>query len=129
MQEKKLGGGSEANIEEILGYAKRKTEEIEEELSKIEQKFNLNNISLTGEDEHVQSLYTFEGEDYKARAANGAPRLPANKSFFESARERKQALSYDIDKYYREAFNQQVVTKEKRKLTGWRLQANGGYEH
>jgi hypothetical protein len=31
----------------------------------IEDKFNLNNVSLTGEDEKYTNLYEFEGEDYK----------------------------------------------------------------
>lgn len=32
----------------------------------IEDKFNLNNVSLTGEEERQQSgLYTFEGQEYR----------------------------------------------------------------
>jgi len=34
----------------------------------LEDKFNLNNVSLTGDDDNKQSnnLYTFEGQDYKS---------------------------------------------------------------
>jgi hypothetical protein len=53
------------SIDEILQYGKKRTKEINDELSKIESKFNLNNISLTGEDaNHDQNLYKWEGEDY-----------------------------------------------------------------
>lgn len=38
-------------------------------------------------------------------------------------------MSYDIDKYYRDALNITTQTKEKKKLKGWRAQANGGYDH
>ena len=38
-------------------------------MNKIEDKFNLNNVSLTGEDEKHSNLYTFEGQDYKKRTA------------------------------------------------------------
>jgi len=46
-------------------------------------------------------------------------------------RERK-AQNYDIDNYYRKAFNTQAPNanpKEKKKLKGWRSIANGGYDH
>ena len=39
-------------------------------------------------------------------------------------------MSYDIDKYYREALNIPAPqTKEKKKLKGWKAHANGGYDH
>lgn len=41
----------EANIEQIIDHSLKKTEEINKVLNKIEDKFNLNNVSLTGEDE------------------------------------------------------------------------------
>lgn len=53
------------NIETIIENSLKKTEEINKTLSKIEDKFNLNNVSLTGEDEKQTDLYMFEGEDYK----------------------------------------------------------------
>lgn len=45
----------------------KKTEQINEVLNKIEDKFNLNNISLMGDDEKQTNLYMFEGEDYKGK--------------------------------------------------------------
>lgn len=38
-------------------------------------------------------------------------------------------MSYDIDKYYREALNIPTQSKEKKKLKGWKAQMNGGYDH
>ena len=38
-------------------------------------------------------------------------------------------MSYDIDKYYREALNMPTQTKEKKKLKGWKASNGGGYEH
>jgi hypothetical protein len=57
----------EANIENIIDYSIKKTAEINQVLNKIEDKFNLNNVSLTGEDEKQNDLYMFEGEDYKTK--------------------------------------------------------------
>lgn len=67
----------------------------------IEDKFNLNSVSLTGEEERQPNggLYTFEGQEYK----RGLVYLEDNLDFIDiGQRERKQVLSYDIDKYYRE---------------------------
>jgi len=70
------GKGFEANIDKIIDHSLKKTEEINKVLSKIEDKFNLNNVSLTGEDEKNTGLYMFEGEDYKSKkTANGNPEL------------------------------------------------------
>jgi hypothetical protein len=59
----------EENIESIIDHSLKKTEEINRVLNKIEDKFNLNNVSLTGEDEKQTNLYMFEGEDYKDKKA------------------------------------------------------------
>lgn len=45
------GKSMEANIDNIIDHSLKRTEEINRVLSKIEDKFNLNNVSLTGEDE------------------------------------------------------------------------------
>lgn len=74
-------------------------------MSMIEDKFNLNNVSLTGEDEKYTNLYEFEGEDYKkTKNANNIIKTQDSDFIDIGQRERKQ-LSYDIDKYYREALN------------------------
>lgn len=41
----------EDNIDKIIEHSLKKTEEINKVLNKIEDKFNLNNVSLTGDDE------------------------------------------------------------------------------
>lgn len=41
---------TEANIDAILEHSFRKTQEISKQLASIEDKFNLNNVSLTGDD-------------------------------------------------------------------------------
>ncbi len=58
---------TEENIDEILLKSKAKTEEFNKELNKIEQRFNLDQISFTGDDQNRESMYYFEGEDYKSR--------------------------------------------------------------
>lgn len=67
-------------------------------------------------------MYYFEGEDYKLKH-----KLEAGEMFLETCRERKKGGIYDIDQYYREAFN--VPIKDKKRLKGWRALANGGYDH
>lgn len=115
---------TEEDIEKILEYGNKKTNEINKEMEKIDTKFNLNNISLTGnEEEDGHDMYYFEGKDYKNNQA-----LPGNHGFIQTSRERKpKAGGYDIDQYYREAFN--VPVKDKKRLRGWRAIANGGYDH
>lgn len=41
----------DSNIDSIIEHSLKRTEEINKVLSKLEDKFNLNNVSLTGEDE------------------------------------------------------------------------------
>lgn len=100
---------NEANIDKILEYGNEKTDEINEELRKIDQKFNLNNISLTGNEvDDGPGMYYFEGEDYKSKQKLDGGRT----GFISASRERKpKAGGYDIDQYYREAFN--VPVKDK----------------
>ena len=115
---------TEKDVEKILKYGNEKTDEINNELNQIETKFNLNDISLTGnENNDAHEMYYFEGEDYKHKR-----KLNGEFGFIETLRERKpKAGGYDIDQYYREAFN--VPAKDKKRLKGWRAVANGGYEH
>lgn len=55
------GQSMEANIDSIIEHSLKRTEEINKDLNKLEDKFNLNNVSLTGEDEKQTDLYMFEG--------------------------------------------------------------------
>ena len=41
---------TDANIDAILEHSLKKTKEISQQLANIEDKFNLNNVSLTGDD-------------------------------------------------------------------------------
>jgi hypothetical protein len=41
---------TDANIDAILEHSLKKTQEISQQLANIEDKFNLNNVSLTGDD-------------------------------------------------------------------------------
>ena len=77
----------ESNIENILSHSVKRTKEIEKSLDTIESKLNLNNVSLTGEDEKTTYLYEFEGKDYKNAGA-----VPKESSFIDiGQRERKPA--------------------------------------
>lgn len=65
----------EANIDNIIDHSLKRTEEINKVLNSLEDKFNLNNVSLTGEDEKQTNLYTFEGQDYKKKTVTAAPEI------------------------------------------------------
>lgn len=54
-----------ANIDSIIEKSMKKTEELEKQLKSIEDKFNLNNVSLTGDDGDAgtkTSIYQMDGE-------------------------------------------------------------------
>ncbi len=55
------GQSMEANIDQIIEHSLKRTEEMNKFLNSLEDKFNLNNVSLTGEDEKQTDLYMFEG--------------------------------------------------------------------
>ena len=98
-------GRPEEDVERILQYALDKTTALNKELAKLEDKFNLANFTIS------DSLYEFEGEDYKK----------ATKMTIDIGnRERRTTGFYDEEKL-------QKVSKAKPK--GWRAQANGGYPH
>lgn len=51
------------NIDKIIDKSLKKTEEFEKQLKSIEDKFNLNSVSLTGDDDgHKTSIYQMDGE-------------------------------------------------------------------
>ena len=115
----------EQNIDSIIDHSIKRTEEINQIMSKIEDKFNLNNVSLTGEDDKHSNLYMFEGQEYKRKYIHTNSDL----DFVDIGKRERNQMSYDIDKYYRDALNIPTQTKEKKKLKGWKAAANGGYDH
>jgi hypothetical protein len=42
-----------ANLDEIISNSLKKTEEFEKKLKNIDEKFNLNSVSLTGDDDYA----------------------------------------------------------------------------
>jgi len=75
-------------------------------------------------------LYTFEGTDFKN--AQNKERIKIEDSLIDIGQRERKQQNYDIDNYYRKAFNTNGPLqpgKEKKKLKGWRSQANGGYDH
>ena len=118
---------NENTIDEILEKSQGKTKQIEEELNKIEQRFNLNQISLTGDTQNQDSLYYFEGEDYKQHGELDSA-MPAL-DMIEIKREKPKNVSYDIDGYYKDFFRTPGSGKPKKKPKGWKALANGGYDH
>ena len=81
---------------------------MQQSLAKIEDKFNLNSVSLTGDDAEnarQSTLYTFEGTDYKKKEDGD---ILVDFIDIGPRRERQQQ-NYNIDSYYRAA----LVTKAK----------------
>jgi len=55
-----------ANLDEIISQSLKKTEEFEKKLKSIDEKFNLNSVSLTGDDDYQgkkKTLYSLDGEE------------------------------------------------------------------
>lgn len=53
------------SIEQIIDKSLKKTEELEQQLKTIEDKFNLNQVSLTGDDDNYKtSIYQMDGEEF-----------------------------------------------------------------
>ncbi len=77
------------DIEEILDYSINKTEQVNDYLKSIEEKLNINNLSLTSDS---KDIYQFEGEDYKKKLNddnNSNATMLVNISLLGGQRERK----------------------------------------
>ena len=127
MQKSKLSASDERKIsaQDMMNAIHWGAQEI---ISSKEEELNEENIEKILEYGQVHDdgpgMYFFEGEDYKNKQKLDVGEI----GFIETSRERKQkAGGYDIDQYYRVAFN--VPVKDKKKLKGWRALANGGYDH
>lgn len=115
---------TEASIEQILDHSLKKTEELQQQLANIEDKFNLNSVSLTGdepENARQSTLYTFEGMDYKKNQGDE----PVLDFIDIGPRRERQQQNYNIDSYYRAALVTKPKTGEgapvRRQVKGWRL--------
>ena len=95
----------EEDINRILMYAEEKTKEINEELSKLEEAFNLNNLSFDG-----KSFYEFEGNNYKNKT---------KEHISLGTRNRRTTGFYEVDR----SSNYQKKQKKK----GWRAFIGGGH--
>eukprot|EP00340_Litonotus_pictus_P005588 CAMPEP_0170515282 /NCGR_PEP_ID=MMETSP0209-20121228/1721_1 /TAXON_ID=665100 ORGANISM="Litonotus pictus, Strain P1" /NCGR_SAMPLE_ID=MMETSP0209 /ASSEMBLY_ACC=CAM_ASM_000301 /LENGTH=1089 /DNA_ID=CAMNT_0010799683 /DNA_START=4 /DNA_END=3273 /DNA_ORIENTATION=+ len=108
----------EFNIFDIIKYSENKTDEVSGKLKSLEDKMNITNLSLIS---NPNDIYQFEGEDYKKYTALENNFI--NVGNF-GARERKFL-------YTNFQGNQENLLKlrKPRVLTGWRANANGGYDH
>lgn len=98
----------EEDIDRILEYAQSKTNALKEELSKLEETFNLQDFSMDG-----TTLYKIDEEYSKS-----VPKQHIDLG----ARERKSTGFYDVEK-----FNNASAKKAKKK--GWRALVGGGHPH
>lgn len=81
-------------------------------MSKIEDKFNLNSVSLTGdepENARQSTLYTFEGTDYKKTGKEDPDGLLMTELIDIGSRRDGKQQNYNIDSYYKE----KLLTKPK----------------
>ncbi|CAG9335654.1 unnamed protein product [Blepharisma stoltei] len=99
---------ADEDIDTVLQYAQEKTEKINEELTKLEEAFNLKDLSFDG-----ALLYEFEGENYKN---------VEKEHISLGKRNRKATGSYDTNK------NSSAQKKDKSKR-GWRALVGGGHPH
>lgn len=95
----------EEDINKILSYSEEKTKEIQQELSKLEETFNLNNLSFDG-----KSFYEFEGSNYKSKQ---------KEHISLGTRNRRSTGFYEVDR----SSNYQKKQKKK----GWRALIGGGH--
>lgn len=97
----------EEDINKVLSYSEEKTKEIIQELSKLEETFNLNNFSFDG-----KSFYEFEGNNYKTKQ---------KEHISLGARNRRSTGFYEVDR----SSNYQKKQKKK----GWRAIIGGGHPY
>lgn len=95
----------EEDIDKLLMYSEEKTKEIQDELSKLEEAFDLNSFSFDG-----SAFYDFEGNNYKEKQ---------KEHISLGARNRRSTGFYEVDRstnYHR-----------KQKKKGWRVMVGGGH--
>ena len=95
----------EEDIDKLLLYSEEKTKEIQIELSKLEETFNLNNLSFDG-----SQFYDFEGSNYKVKQ---------KEHISLGTRNRRSTGFYEVDR------SSNYQRKQKKK--GWRVLVGGGH--
>lgn len=117
----------EDQIERILEYSVAKSEILHKELSGLENKYDLKSFTINSKHDH--DMYVFDGENYYGKKKEEELLVDDKIEIIDfGGRERKQQ-NYDINKYYQKALNIVPICKEKKKIIGWRHEANGGYDH
>lgn len=92
-----------ANIDKIIQKSMKKTEEIEKQLKSIEDKFNLNNVSLTGEDEHLNTkttVYHMDGE-YLTRKDIDEKKNKNNPIIIDIGPRNKGLANYNLSQHFK----------------------------
>jgi len=137
----------EANIDKIIEQSMKKTEEIENKLKSLEDKFNLNNVSITGDDETTNTkttIYKMDGEELTKKKEN---KLSASGLILDIGPRTKALTNYNLNQNFRtqltgalSAANKHSEKKDhgeekkepnKKKVStkGWKSQVNGGFDH
>lgn len=93
------------NLDQIIDKSLKKTEELEKQLKSIEDKFNLNQVSLTGDDEgHKTSIYQLDGEVInRKQLAEGQTKIG---TFIDIGARKKQLKNYNVNENFRAALGQ-----------------------
>ncbi|CAG9309931.1 unnamed protein product [Blepharisma stoltei] len=105
---KTTGEIADEDIDTLLQYAQEKTDKLNEELKKLEETFNLKDLSFDG-----ALLYQFEGENYKN---------VEKEHISLGKRNRKATGAYDMKKSL-------LAQKKDKSKRGWRALVGGGHPH
>ena len=84
------------HIDQIIEDSLKKTEKLEKELKLIEDKFNLNQVSLTGDDGgYKTNIYQMDGEEISRSKIGQNNNLPMDDWIDIGARRRKEIVYID----------------------------------
>ena len=111
-----------ANIDSIIEKSMKKTEELNHQLKSIEDKFNLNNVSLTGDDGDngtKTSIYQMDGEVVSRKQIHDAKeKLALQQRTFIDIGSRKKPRYVPPPKKDTEA--KADTAPQKKKFKGWK---------
>lgn len=125
------------HIDKIIENSLIKTEEFNNNLKSIDEKFNLNQVSLTGDDgEYKTSIYQIDGETIDRKANDAKNAL----TFIDIGARKKQNKNYNINENFNRLMTNnpggipslKSVDKEhapKKKVKGWKALVGGGQDH